>query len=180
MAGDSLRPLGSLDHAWLLGDESVTAFQRPPRGGLGRLGESVLNSWVQCPPASPQSPPRGYSRAVSWYGRLNHQVEPHAPGVPLSGRCAAGCLCGAPPTMGLSAQPPDSTPAEALGLPMVLHHSTGVRDGCVSLQLVYCGRTRPARLVAAGPLEPLCGHRKGHLAARIRRLFGPFKGGRLH
>ena len=97
----------------------------------------MLNSRAPCPPESPQSPPRGYSRAVSWYGRLNHQIEPHAPGVPLSGRCAAGCLCGAPPTMGLSPQPPDSTPAAALGLPMVRYHSAGVPDGCVPLQLVY-------------------------------------------
>ena len=164
----------------MLSDESVTAFQRPPRGGLGRLGDSVLNSRAQCPPAFPQSPPRGCSRAASWYGRHNHQDQPYAPGEPFSGRCAAVCLCGTPPTMGLSAQPSDSTPAAALGLRIVRHHSAGVRDGCVSLQLVYCGRTRPARLVAAGPLEPLCGHRKGHLAARIRRLFGPFKGGRLH
>jgi len=52
----------------------------------------VFNSRIHCPPASPQSLPRGYSRNVSWYGRPNHHDEPHAPGVPLSGRCAAGSL----------------------------------------------------------------------------------------
>ena len=97
----------------------------------------MLNSRVPCLPASPQSPPRCYSRTVSWYGRNNHQDEPHAPGMPLSGRCAAGSLCGAPPTMGLSAQPPDSTPSAVLGLPMVRHQSIGVWDGCVQLQVVY-------------------------------------------
>lgn len=40
-------------------------------------------------------------------------------------------------TMGLSAQSPDSTPTAAHGLPMVRHHSTGVRYGCVQLQVVY-------------------------------------------
>ena len=34
------------------------------------------------------------------------------------GRCAAGSLCAAAPTMGLSAKPPDSTPTAALGLAM--------------------------------------------------------------
>ena len=97
----------------------------------------MLNSRAQCLPASPQSPPRGCSRAVSWHGRPNHQDEPYAPGEPFSGRCTAVCLCGTPPTMGLSAQPPDSTTAAALGLPMVRHHSAGVPDGCVPLQLVY-------------------------------------------
>ena len=96
----------------------------------------MLNSRIHCHPASTQSPPRGYSRTVSWYSRHNHQAEPHAPGVPLSCRCTAGSLCGAPPTMGLSAQPPDSTPAAALGLPMVRHHLAAVRDDCVPLQLV--------------------------------------------
>ena len=48
------------------------------------------------------------------------------------GLCAAHRL-----TMGLSAQSPDSTPTAALGLHMVRHRYTGVRDGCVQLQLVY-------------------------------------------
>ena len=132
-----MRPLGSLDHAWLLGNESVTAFQRPPRGGLGRLVESELKIRIYCLPAPPKAPPRHCSRAASWVGRPNHQGEPHAPGAPLSGRCAAGSLCASPPTMSFSAQPAGSTPAAALGLPMVRHHSTDVRDGCVPLQLVY-------------------------------------------
>ena len=97
----------------------------------------MLKSRVPCPSASPQSPPRGYCRAMSWYGRPNHQDEPHVPGVPLSGRCAAESLCAAPPTMGLSAKPPDSTPTAALGLAMERHHSTDVEDRYVPLQLVY-------------------------------------------
>ena len=47
-------------------------------------------------------------------------------------------LCrAAPPTMGLSAKPPDSTPTAALGLAMECHHSTDVGDRYVPLQLVY-------------------------------------------
>ena len=97
----------------------------------------MIKSLVHCLSVSPQSPPHCCSRAVSWYSRHNHQDEPHAPGMPLSGRCAAGSLCASPPTMSLSAKPPDSTPAAALGLFIVRHHLAGVRDGCVPLQLVY-------------------------------------------
>ena len=140
----------------------------------------MLNSRAQCPPASPQSPPRGYSRAVSWYGRPNHQAEPHAPGVPLSGRCAAGSPCAAPPTMGLSAQQPYRMAAAAHGLAMVRHHLAAVRDGCMLLQVVHRGRNRPVQLVAVWPSECLRGHRKGHLAVRIRRRFGLLQGRRLH
>ena len=77
-----VRPSGTLDHAQLLGDESVTAFKRPPRGGLGRLEESELKIRIHCLPAPPKSPPRHCSRDMSWSGRPNHQGEPHAPGLP--------------------------------------------------------------------------------------------------
>ena len=88
------RQLSSLEHAWPLCDECVTAFQRPPRGDLWRLGESVLRSRVSYPPAPPKAPPRGCSRAVSCVGRPTHQDEPQAPWRACSGRYAAvGVKC---------------------------------------------------------------------------------------
>ena len=97
------RQLSSLEHAWPLCDECVTAFQRPPRGDLWRLGESVLRSRVSYPPAPPKAPPRGCSRAVSCVGRPTHQDEPQAPWRACSGRYAAVGVWVARPTMGLVA-----------------------------------------------------------------------------
>ena len=97
------RQLSSLEHVWPLCDECVTAFQRPPRGDLWRLGESVLRSRVSYPPAPPKAPPRGCSRAVSCVGRPTHQDEPQAPWRACSGRYAAVGVWVARPTMGLVA-----------------------------------------------------------------------------
>ena len=55
------------------------------------------------------------------------------------GLCAAHRL-----GMGLSAQPPDSTPAAAIGLHMVWHHLTDVQDGRLC--------AAPARLLSEASL----------------------------
>ena len=176
MVGGLVRPSGTLDHAQLLGDKSVTAFKRPPRGGLGRLEESELKIRIYCLPAPPKAPPRHCSRGASWAGRLNHQGEPNAPGLPLSVRCAAACLCATPPTTGLSAQHPYRTPAVALARSIVRHRLTSVWAGYEQLQVTKSGRVRPDRLLASWPPERLRRPRKGHLVVRIRRRCGLLNG----
>ena len=76
---------------------------------------------MPCPPAPPKAPPRCHSRGVSWARRHNLQDEPQAPWSARSGRYAAVCVCAAPPTRDLSAQPPDRMPTVALARAMVRH-----------------------------------------------------------
>ena len=137
MVGVLSRPLSSLEHAWPLCDECVTAFQRPPRGDLWRLGESVLRSRVSYPPAPPKAPPRGCSRAVSCVGRPTHQDEPQAPWRACSGRYAAVGVWVARPTMGLSPRPPDRMPTVDLARAMARHRLTSVRAGYEPLHVTH-------------------------------------------
>ena len=97
----------------------------------------MFNSRIHCPPRLPShhGAATGATRAGTvvpntMMSRMHLGCRSLA--VAPRGLCAAHRL-----GMGLSAQPPDSTPAATIGLPMVRHHLAGVRDGCVPLQLVY-------------------------------------------
>ena len=126
---------------------------------------------MPCPPAPPKAPPRCHRRGVSWARRHNLEDEPQAQWSARSGRYAAACVCAAPPTRDLSAQPPDRMPTVALARAMVRHRFRGLRAGYESLKGTHCGRVRPARLVAAWPSQRLRRHRKGHSAVMIRVSF---------
>ena len=88
---------------------------------------------MPCPPAPPKAPPRCHSRGVSWARRHNLEDEPQAQWSARSGRYAAVCVCAAPPTRDLSAQPPDRMPTVALARAMVRHRFPSVRAGCALL-----------------------------------------------
>eukprot|EP00964_Phaeocystis_antarctica_P113239 scaffold77299_cov52-Phaeocystis_antarctica.AAC.2 len=86
MVGVLACALSSLEHAWPLSDECVTAFQRPPRAELLAPRRERAQEPALLPPALPKVPPRGCSRAASWGGRPSLQDEPHAPWRACSGR----------------------------------------------------------------------------------------------
>ncbi len=97
----------------------------------------MLNSRIHCPPRLPShhraaTVARRAGTAVTTTRMSRMHLGCRSLAVAPRGLCAAHRL-----GMGLSAQPPDSTPAATIGLPIVRHHSDGVRDGCVPLQLVY-------------------------------------------
>ncbi len=92
---------------------------------------------MPCPPAPPKAPPRCHSRGVSWARRHNLEDEPQAQWSARSGRYAAVCVCAAPPTRDLSAQPPDRMPTVDLARAMVRHRLTSVRAGYEPLHVTH-------------------------------------------